>query len=184
MAGCLLAVVTYYPIYHAMQNAAGNNVVHVQVAKEPSDRRPDLDALWTIDASGKQVSGSDLRRIPTCHCLTLLVFVAGPLRHDGLRPIAAYLVEAYPAKSGTPAFSLPYSIGNGVFGGLVPLVGIYMCEATGKSMPGLWYPMTVGRGDVCGRVYLLEGNARTPDLGRSRWPPSAGFWRLTRARAR
>ena len=39
-------------------------------------------------------------------------------------PIAAYLVEAFPAKIRYTSMSLPYHIGNGVFGGLLPLIGL------------------------------------------------------------
>ena len=76
-------------------------------------------------------------------------------------PIAAYLVEAYPAKIRYSAFSLPYHIGNGVFGGLVPLVGVYICEATGNIYSGLWYPMTVaGLTFIVGSLLLKETRAR------------------------
>ena len=39
--------------------------------------------------------------------------------------------------------SLPYHIGNGVFGGLVPLIGTAMFGATGNKLAGLWYPMAI-----------------------------------------
>jgi hypothetical protein len=58
-------------------------------------------------------------------------------------PIAAYLVEAFPAKIRYTSLSLPYHIGNGVFGGLLPLIGLYSCAATGDIYRGLWYPMIV-----------------------------------------
>jgi hypothetical protein len=52
---------------------------------------------------------------------------------------------------------LPYHIGNGVFGGLVPLVGVYVCEATGNIYSGLWYPMIVaGLTFVVGSIFLKE----------------------------
>jgi hypothetical protein len=58
-------------------------------------------------------------------------------------PIAAYLVEAFPARIRYTSLSLPYHIGNGVFGGLVPLVGVYVCAATQNIYAGLYYPMTI-----------------------------------------
>ena len=39
--------------------------------------------------------------------------------------------------------SLPYHIGNGVFGGLVPIIGLSLLHATGNNFAGLWYPMAV-----------------------------------------
>jgi len=58
-------------------------------------------------------------------------------------PIAAYLVEAFPARIRYTSLSLPYHIGNGVFGGLVPLIGVYICASTQNIYAGLYYPMTV-----------------------------------------
>jgi hypothetical protein len=89
--------------------------------------------------------------------LTFLVFIQVIYVTMVYGPIAAYLVEAYPAKIRYSAFSLPYHIGNGVFGGLVPLVGIYLCEATGNIYAGLWYPMTVAAVTfVVGSIFLKE----------------------------
>src|SRR5229473_4843336 len=155
MAGCLLAVVTYYPIYHAMQNAAGNNVVTFKSQRNPVTGAPTLTPL-TIDASGKQVP-APVAPNPNVPLLTLLVFVQVIYVTMVYGPIAAYLVEAYPAKIRYSAFSLPYHIGNGVFGGLVPLVGVYLCEATGNIYAGLWYPMTVAAVTfVVGSILLKE----------------------------
>src|SRR6266404_5805950 len=155
MAGCLLAVVTYYPIYHAMQSAAGNNVVTFKSQRNAVTGAPTLTPL-TIDASGKQVP-APVAPNPNVPLLTLLVFVQVLYVTMVYGPIAAYLVEAYPAKIRYSAFSLPYHIGNGVFGGLVPLVGIYMCEATGNIYAGLWYPMTVAAVTfVVGSIFLKE----------------------------
>ena len=58
-------------------------------------------------------------------------------------PIAAYLVEAFPARIRYTSLSLPYHIGNGVFGGMVPLIGLSICAATGNILAGLYYPMIV-----------------------------------------
>ena len=155
MAGCLLAVVTYYPIYHAMQNAAGNNVVTFKSQRNPVTGAPTLTPL-TLDASGNQVP-APVAPNPNVPLLTLLVFVQVIYVTMVYGPIAAYLVEAYPAKIRYSAFSLPYHIGNGVFGGLVPLVGVYMCEATGNIYAGLWYPMTVAALTfVVGSIFLKE----------------------------
>ena len=72
-------------------------------------------------------------------------------------PIAAYLVEAFPAKIRYTSFSLPYHIGNGVFGGLVPLIGLSVCAATGNIYSGLWYPMAVAAMTfVVGSILLKE----------------------------
>ena len=77
-------------------------------------------------------------------------------------PIAAFLVELFPTKIRYTSMSLPYHIGNGVFGGLVPFLGTLIVEFTkspespmGDPLAGLWYP--IGVASVCliiGVVYL------------------------------
>lgn len=58
-------------------------------------------------------------------------------------PIAAFLVELFPAKIRYTSLSLPYHIGNGVFGGLVPTIATAAVAATGNMFAGLFYPMGV-----------------------------------------
>jgi MFS family permease len=141
MAGCLLAVVTYYPLYHAMRNAAGNQVDTFKSVINPVTKAPALTPL-TTDATGKQVPAKEAPN-PNVPLLVLLVFIQVIYVTLVYAPIAAYLVEAFPARIRYSAFSLPYHIGNGVFGGLVPLIGIYVCYLTGNIYSGLWYPMAV-----------------------------------------
>jgi sugar phosphate permease len=58
-------------------------------------------------------------------------------------PIAAFLVELFPTKIRYTSMSLPYHIGNGIFGGLLPTIGTFMVINTGNAFAGLWYPMIV-----------------------------------------
>ena len=70
---------------------------------------------------------------------------------------SAYLVEAFPAKIRYTSLFLPYHIGNGIFGGLMPLIGLYTCAATGKIYAGLHYPIAVaGLTLVVGSLALRE----------------------------
>ncbi len=69
-------------------------------------------------------------------------------------PIAAFLVELFPTRIRYTSMSLPYHIGNGVFGGLVPFIGLLIIEYTkttenpvGDPLAGLWYP--IGVASVC-----------------------------------
>ena len=52
-------------------------------------------------------------------------------------------MEAFPAKIRYTALSLPYHIGNGVFGGLLPVIGLSIVAKTGNIYAGLYYPMSV-----------------------------------------
>src|SRR4051812_27380512 len=58
-------------------------------------------------------------------------------------PIAAFLVELFPAKIRYTSMSLPYHIGNGWFGGMLPLLATAMVAASGDIYFGLWYPIGV-----------------------------------------
>jgi hypothetical protein len=58
-------------------------------------------------------------------------------------PIAAFLVELFPTRIRYSSMSLPYHIGNGWFGGVLPLVATAMVAATGDIYYGLWYPIAV-----------------------------------------
>jgi hypothetical protein len=75
-------------------------------------------------------------------------------------PIAAYLVEAFPAKIRYTALSLPYHIGNGVFGGLLPLIGLSVVAQTGNIYAGLYYPIAIAATTfVVGSLLLEETHA-------------------------
>lgn len=71
-------------------------------------------------------------------------------------PIAAFLVEMFPTKIRYTSMSLPYHIGNGVFGGLVPFIGLLLTTTYPKDpLVGLWYP--IGVAALCliiGVIYL------------------------------
>jgi hypothetical protein len=58
-------------------------------------------------------------------------------------PIAAFLVEMFPTKIRYTSMSLPYHIGNGWFGGMLPLLATAVVAATGNIYNGLWYPIGV-----------------------------------------
>src|ERR1700723_2991232 len=155
MAACLLAITTYIPIYHAMETAAGNHVVGVKSAKNPLTGAISLTPM-TTDANGAQVAAKEAPN-PNVPLLVLLVFIQVIYVCMIYGPIAAYLVEAFPAKIRYTSLSLPYHIGNGVFGGLVPLIGLSLCAATGNIYAGLYYPMIVASVTlIVGSILLKE----------------------------
>ena len=72
-------------------------------------------------------------------------------------PIAAYLVELFPTNIRYTSMSLPYHIGNGWFGGMLPLLATAMVAASGDIYFGLWYPIVVALMTlVIGAVALKE----------------------------
>jgi MFS family permease len=155
MAGCLLGVLTYIPIYKAMERAVGNNVVTVKSARNKVTGAISLTAM-TTDANGILVAAQEAPN-PNRTMLVLLVFVQVLYVCLVYGPIAAYLIEAFPAKIRYTSLSLPYHIGNGVFGGLLPLIGLSSVAATGNIYAGLYYPMIVaGMTFIVGTLLLRE----------------------------
>jgi MFS family permease len=72
-------------------------------------------------------------------------------------PIAAFLVELFPTNIRYTSMSLPYHIGNGWFGGMLPLTATAMVAATGDIYYGLWYPIVVATITlVIGTLFLRE----------------------------
>jgi MFS family permease len=129
MAGCLSAVVLYLPIYWAMIQVSG----------------------W--DPANPTVSPAN----PNVIALTALVFIQVIFVTMVYGPIAAFLVELFPTKIRYTSMSVPYHIGNGVFGGLVPLIGTSMVAWTGSVYAGLAYPMIVAFGTfVIGTIYIKD----------------------------
>ncbi|MGH9798116.1 MAG: MFS transporter, partial [Candidatus Polarisedimenticolia bacterium] len=165
MAGCLLAALSYVPIYRAMQEAAGSNVVSAASQRNPVTGAIVLTPL-TPAAGGTLRPAPEvlpyngfgpLIADPAARALILLVFAQVLLVTMTYGPIAAFLVEAFPARIRYTALSLPYHIGNGVFGGLLPLIGLSVVARTGDIGAGLYYPIAVaGLTFVVGSLLLKE----------------------------
>ena len=77
-------------------------------------------------------------------------------------PIAAFLVELFPTKIRYTSMSLPYHIGNGVFGGLVPFIATLVASFPGSTpLSGLWYPIGIAAlSFVIGAVYIDNKGSR------------------------
>jgi MFS family permease len=129
MTGMLLAVLTYRPIF-------GYFIDH-SIALDPTA----TTILLTSDLYWKFVG-----------LVFLLIFYVTMV----YGPIAAFLVELFPTRIRYTSMSLPYHIGNGVFGGLVPFIGLLLSTSLpGDPLVGLWYP--IGITAVCfliGVMYL------------------------------
>jgi MFS family permease len=72
-------------------------------------------------------------------------------------PIAAFLVELFPTRIRYTSMSMPYHLGAGVFGGMLPLLATALAAATGNIYAGLWYPIAVAvMTTVVGSLFLKE----------------------------
>ncbi len=181
LAGCLLALVTYYPIYGAMvatgdlnnparfqlvengvasvgtpvveTTGAGDSAVTTTTSKETRTYRDGtvntVRVTRTLSNGGaEKVTQKNSIRFPSVTSapaltLTFLIWVQVLYVTMVYGPIAAFLVELFPTRVRYTSMSLPYHVGNGVFGGMVPFLGQLFVERTGNAFAGLWYPMAV-----------------------------------------
>ena len=164
MAGFLIAALAYIPIYRAMVSAVGNDVVTVTSQRNEVTGAISLvpqalvnGQLETAPQAFPYESIGVLLAEPGARTLIFLVFIQVIFVTMAYGPIAAYLVEAFPARIRYTALSLPYHIGNGVFGGLLPVIGLSVVAATGSIYAGLYYPIAVSLiAFVVGMIFLRE----------------------------
>ncbi len=136
LAGCLLAALTYVPIYAAM---------------------------------------SAFSSPPRKGALTALVFIQVLFVTMVYGPIAAFLVELFPAKIRYTSLSLPYHLGNGVFGGLTPFIASAIVASTGNPYAGLAYPISIAAMTfIIGALFLPETRHRSiwTEVAPAARPPS------------
>ena len=229
LAGCLLAVATYFPIFKALTVAANPALAAatasapVTVVADPKDCAFQFDPVgkktfasscdlakstlanagvsYTNEAApagtialvkigtveiqslrGDTLPPAELKTVKAAWTKTLgeaLKTAGYPAKADGAAmnkpmvvgllwlmglyvtmvygPIAAALVEMFPARIRYTSMSLPYHIGNGWFGGFLPTTAFAMVAATGNIYYGLWYPIVVAATTfVVGLLFVRE----------------------------
>jgi len=166
MLGCIIAAISYWPIYRAMQAVTGSNIVTAISQRNEVTGAISLTPQ-TLVSGALQPAPEVLTYVNISHLagnsmawkLMLLVFIQVIFVTMVYGPIAAYLVEAFPAKIRYTSLSLPYHIGNGVFGGLLPLIGLSVVAQTGNIYAGLYYPIAVATLTfIVGSLLLRETN--------------------------
>jgi len=89
--------------------------------------------------------------------LGVLVFVQMIFVTMAYGPIAAFLVEMFPTRIRYSSMALPYHLGNGVFGGVVPFIGLSIIQSTGNPLNGVFYSITIAV--IClivGAIFLRD----------------------------
>ncbi|HEU4418637.1 MAG TPA: MFS transporter [Planctomycetota bacterium] len=222
LAGCLLAAVTYIPLFHGLTHfvnpaleeyqarypitvATSDYSFHVFTSKDtkysPGDRvrdfltksglpftslpgvpghdvvtrigdielygwdkDPDAAKSGQFEAALKatgyptRADPEQIAWIPTLMILVLMVIYVTMV----YGPIAAFLVELFPTRIRYSSMSLPYHIGNGWFGGMLPLLATAMVASSGDIYFGLWYPIIVALMTVVvGGLFLRETKDRS-----------------------
>ncbi len=229
MAGCLLAVVTYFPVFGALTKAANPDLAAAQaknkvtVTADPNECSFQFNPTGTVkftsscdiakqvlagasvsydniaapagtvasikigetsipsytakglsaddakkkDAEFKKLVADDLKAAgyPTKadpakvdkFKVTAILFYLVLLVTMVYGPIAAMLVELFPTRIRYTSMSLPYHIGNGWFGGLLPTTAFAIVAQTGNMYNGLWYPIIIaGMTFVVGMLFVRE----------------------------
>jgi MFS family permease len=193
MLGMLLGVLLYRPIYQQMYSytilnekqelvdqasinhhqavieGTGNSLKTSTSSKVYSDGTIYKEIKTeVIDAAGNTVEKPVLKKnveVPVKIFWLLITLVSVQVLFVTMvyGPIAAFLVELFPTKIRYTSMSLPYHIGNGVFGGLVPFIATRLVDASKTSadappsdpFAGLWYPIGIAAlSFVIGMVYL------------------------------
>ncbi|UPZ17144.1 MFS transporter [Flavobacterium humidisoli] len=187
MFGMLLAILSYRPIYKAMYNTAdiSQKIEIAENPRETTEKKADGSSVTTIEKKytdgttvvekktymeKKDVQTSVSIQITPNDKWTLifLVFIQVLFVTMVYGPIAAFLVEMFPTKIRYTSMSLPYHVGNGIFGGLLPAISTYFvshAKTAGKAdfyLDGLWYPIIIaGICFVIGMIYIDNKNKIT-----------------------
>jgi len=159
LLGMLLGIFLYRPIFQKIYNLSDTSAKLVASQLTDNDK-----PASTIYSDGTR---SYLTNSPTPVKQTLLVendkwkmigLIAVMVLFVTMvyGPIAAFLVELFPTKIRYTSMSLPYHIGNGVFGGLVPFIATLITTIPGNTpLSGLWYPIIVASlSFIIGLLYL------------------------------
>jgi MFS family permease len=118
-----------------------------------------IAALTYLPIYHAMVNNTPDPKNPPMGLLTLLVFIQVIYVTMVYGPIAAFLIEAFPARIRYTSFSLPYHIGNGWFGGTLPLIASYLAVKTGNQFAGLYWVMGVALMTfIVGTFFLSESN--------------------------
>jgi MHS family proline/betaine transporter-like MFS transporter len=193
LAGMLLAVLTYRPIYKAMygltevDTAKTTRVESVHVASLSNDDSLIVNTSWETNSNGTVIKAEKKQTVFSDKTLqaktettrttwlsssafwmmTFLIFLQILYVTMVYGPIAAFLVELFPTRIRYTSMSLPYHIGNGIFGGLTPYIATRLVTESKNFTPdgntdpyfGLWYPIVIAA--VCfviGLLYLPTRN--------------------------
>src|SRR5205085_2439670 len=149
LAGCLIAALTYYTVlFPALTHFVNPDLEKFQqttqltVTVDPATCQPNASkwiAALTQAGYPPKADPAKFNWIMIEVILVLMVIYVTMV----YGPIAAFLVEMFPTKIRYTSMSLPYHIGNGWFGGILPLVATAIVAAYGDIYAGLWYPIIV-----------------------------------------
>ena len=200
MAGMFIAILAYRPIYEKIFRTAGiANRTEIAARQQQSTDAlllPNGDSSYRYNTTRFYEDGTTysfdstvtVQKIPAAEVikpkiakaitlnspdkwtLIFLVWIQVIFVTMVYGPIAAFLVEMFPVKIRYTSMSLPYHVGNGIFGGLLPTVATYLAtrgKETGDAtwyLNGLWYPIIIaGVSLMIGLLYIKSKNSTLHD---------------------
>lgn len=197
LAGMLIAVLSYRPIYKTMYDTVNTeNKQRLEVDSVPNGMDIDKNEVYAIStasyADGTYVTtkttytwdenqplgrgeSKDSKATITINesdkwTLVFLVWIQVIFVTMVYGPIAAFLVEMFPLKIRYTSMSLPYHVGNGIFGGLLPAISTYFVTSAKDAgdpqfyLEGLWYPIIIASVSfVIGLIYLTKKDTTQHD---------------------
>ena len=173
MLGMLLAILLYRPIYEKIHSICIPNTQPTTVIYT-KNKVTEIDSTYhysnglienySTKATKHKTEVKIQRSLPPSKKWQLigLIFIQLIFVTMVYGPIAAFLVELFPSKIRYTSMSLPYHIGNGIFGGLLPAIATYLTTHSNSNTPyldGLWYPIIIGT--VCLIIGFLYINPKT-----------------------
>lgn len=182
MTGMLLSILLYRPIYkemYAITDLTKKQEITAQTKTDIISARPNSTSSTTLrtysdgmvykEVKIESLDGSappELKKeitLPAKSFWLLIALIAVQVLFVAMvyGPIAAFLVELFPTRIRYTSMSLPYHIGNGVFGGLTPFIAISLTSMPGATpFDGLWYPIAVATITlIIGLIYIKQSPA-------------------------
>lgn len=167
LSGIALGAIFYIPIYKAMAAQADTSEWTLNTTDQQLSQHgihPTDPVTYTYENGAKVTTtmkdgkSTSLIQLPSRNItiIGLLIFLQLVFVTMAYGPIAAFLVELFPANIRYTSMSLPYHIGNGVFGGLTPLIAESMVVKTGNIFAGLYYPVIVAAVTVVVGALLIK----------------------------
>ena len=172
LAGMLLGVLLYRPIFSEIYSISDTSkktfIAEQKIVTDAASQSNTLVVIKSFDngstekittkiADGKATEKKEVTLSEKSKWnMILLVFIMVLFVTMAYGPIAAFLVELFPTRIRYTSMSLPYHIGNGVFGGLVPFIATLITTLPGTNvLSGLWYPIGVAAFCfIIGSLYL------------------------------
>jgi MFS family permease len=183
LSGMALAVCCYFPIYKEMSTLAdwkswehNPENYHVQSISKVNEKNGLVEVInrtsylngckrveiISLETQKKEKNPVTLKQqvhlnLYKLSYLGFLIFMQLIFVCMVYGPIAAFLVELFPPEIRYTSLSLPYHIGNGIFGGLTPLIAELLVLKFNDPLAGIWYPVIIGSLTlIVGLIFIRE----------------------------